>query len=437
LEILWTFLRIPTAAAGYRAFMESIDFVQHGWYVGTFLYCVAAGLLPFLSTEAYLLWMAVTAPRADVLPLLATACVAHMLAKSLVFAAGRGVVRLPGARDHATVEAMQKRMGAGRGSPLLAFVSSLTGFPPFYWFALAAGALRWRFAPFFAAGLAGRVLRFGAVVLLPQGLDVRGLYARVGPTNVLTAAFIGLLVGLHAATWRSSPARRDGGLHPRRALDAVGIGLGVALLWEAVLRLDLTLASARLLLFGLAYVAARASFELVRTRRAAAGGVPASMFAAVRWDRALAWAGSLGLVAWGVQTLQHRPESVERGVALLAAGSLVGWIAAVGGLNPGATVGGREIVRFFRNAVLALLWSLLVAAVTDQYVLMALGSLGFTLATIETYRTLGVLWSPVPPLTPAPPRPHRFAPVFFALWSVLVVHLAWDWTQALELTAGL
>jgi membrane protein YqaA with SNARE-associated domain len=50
------------------------------------------------------------------------------------------------------------------------FASAFSGWPPFYLVSLAAGTLRQPFAPFFAAGFAGRFLRFGLLVLLPQAV---------------------------------------------------------------------------------------------------------------------------------------------------------------------------------------------------------------------------------------------------------------------------
>jgi membrane protein YqaA with SNARE-associated domain len=155
-----------------EAHMDSFDLVREaGWFLGTFVYCLAAGLVPFLSTEAYLLWLAMAAPREQTLPLLATASIAHMAAKSVLYAAGRGVVRLPVARDSVKLAAMRRTLGPRGGSTGVAFASALTGLPPFYWFSLAAGALRFRFLPFVLGGGAGRTLRFAAVLFLPQGFE--------------------------------------------------------------------------------------------------------------------------------------------------------------------------------------------------------------------------------------------------------------------------
>ena len=59
-------------------------------------------------------------------------------------------------------------MDGGAGGRALAVVatSALTSVPPLYAVSHAAGALRLRFAPFFAAGCAGGFLRFAVLVAL-------------------------------------------------------------------------------------------------------------------------------------------------------------------------------------------------------------------------------------------------------------------------------
>jgi membrane protein YqaA with SNARE-associated domain len=50
----------------------------------------------------------------------------------------------------------------------LVFISSALGIPPFYVITILAGAVRLRFGRFIAVGACGRVLRFGALILVPQ-----------------------------------------------------------------------------------------------------------------------------------------------------------------------------------------------------------------------------------------------------------------------------
>jgi membrane protein YqaA with SNARE-associated domain len=93
-----------------------------------------------------------------------------MVAMSALFAAGRGLPWRPAASGHPRLERLRQAMVARAGSTGFTFTSALTGLPPFYGFALAAGALRWRFVPFFMGALAGRAVRFATVLYLPRGL---------------------------------------------------------------------------------------------------------------------------------------------------------------------------------------------------------------------------------------------------------------------------
>jgi hypothetical protein len=339
---------------------------------------------------------------------------------------------------------------------LLAFASAVTGFPPFYWFSLAAGALRWRFAPFFVAGLLGRLLRFGAVVWLPQGLDLRGLVSAVGARNLTLAVATGLLAGAHASTWGMYKDSPYEGFALKKYLRSMVLGMGLALVWEALLRLDLGQASTRLLLFGLTYAAERAAVELYKAcfreedqskytipmQLAVGGRVIESK--ALRVAAAATWVAVLASLASAAHALQRRPDLLEPGLAILLAGMLGGWVSAIGGAFKDAPIEGFQPLKFFRSPVLALLWSLVVMDFTSDYVLIAVSSLGFTIATIETYKTF--LTGDRPPGKWARQRllhPHlvlwrrRFTPLFFGIWMVLVGHVAWEWTDALGLIAGL
>src|SRR6185436_9341599 len=52
-----------------------------------------------------------------------------------------------------------------------------------------------------------------------------------------------------------------------------------------------------------------------------------------------------------------------------------------------APIEGFETFKFFRSPALALFWSFLIACFSTDYLFIALCGLGFTVATIETYKT--------------------------------------------------
>ena len=70
-----------------------------------------------------------------------------------------------------------------------------------------------------------------------------------------------------------------------------------------------------------------------------------------------------------------------------AVGSSVGWLIACGGAFKDAPIEGFEWLKFFRSPVIAGVWAALVSPFTNSYLLAALAGAGYSVATIETYKT--------------------------------------------------
>lgn len=142
-----------------------------GLYLLTYVVCFVSGFVPLVNTEAYLLGVSALSRPTSALPLTLAAALGQMTAKTLLYCSGRGLMHLPVGRYQARVESTRALLDSHRGgTSAFLFASAFSGFPPFYVVSLAAGTLRLRFAQFFAAGLAGRFLRFGLLVLLPQAV---------------------------------------------------------------------------------------------------------------------------------------------------------------------------------------------------------------------------------------------------------------------------
>jgi membrane protein YqaA with SNARE-associated domain len=92
-----------------------------------------------------------------------------MAAKSVIYYAGRGVLSLPLGRYQARLQAAaQKLHRSSLGPGGFVFLSSTTGIPPFTVVSILAGTMRIPIAVFLLPGLAGRLVRFGILVLFPQ-----------------------------------------------------------------------------------------------------------------------------------------------------------------------------------------------------------------------------------------------------------------------------
>ena len=147
--------------------------------------------------------------------------------------------------------------------------------------------------------------------------------------------------------------------------------------------------------------------------------------------RRLAGAGYLGLIAgavMAVNALVIAPIPLPAVVVVLLIGSTAGWLSAFGGAWKDAPLEGFQLLKFFRSPVIASAFALLLSLITRNYLLIAFGALGFTIASIETYKKF---FSPhqAPGKFEGKPVKHpemyerrrRFVPVYVAIWILVVL----------------
>jgi membrane protein YqaA with SNARE-associated domain len=139
----------------------------------TFVACLVGSFVPLVNTEIVVLAAAAAVPPGLLLPVALIAAVAQMGGKSVLYLAGGGMLRLPVNRltrrlhDSAAAGAQFERSG-----PIVLFASAFTGFPPLYLTSIASGAVHLPFPRFLVIGFVGRLLRFGALVMVPQAVKV-------------------------------------------------------------------------------------------------------------------------------------------------------------------------------------------------------------------------------------------------------------------------
>lgn len=159
-------------AAGYPAAVLSLHATATdlGIYGGTLLVCFVGGLIPIINAELWLIAIAVSLASPAPLPLVvALAVIGQMTAKSLLYVGARGALDLAPGRYQTAVARARGRIVAWRRKPLVVlWLSATVGLPPYYLIALCAGALEIRFRAFLLAGLVGRTLRFGTVVVVAR-----------------------------------------------------------------------------------------------------------------------------------------------------------------------------------------------------------------------------------------------------------------------------
>ena len=112
---------------------------------------------------------------------------------------------------------------------------------------------------------------------------------------------------------------------------------------------------------------------------------------------------------------------------ILLIASIGGWYSACGGAFKDAPIEGFEWFKFFRSPGSAMLYGFLVSRFTNSYVLITLCAIGYTVATLETWKTFFFPSKPRGKFAGKPithPRMletrQKFIPVYVAIWIGIV-----------------
>jgi len=123
--------------------------------------------------------------------------------------------------------------------------------------------------------------------------------------------------------------------------------------------------------------------------------------------------------------------SWPRWLVALTIGSFFGWISAFGGAWKDAPIEGFETFKFFRSPAVAATWAAIVSLFTSSWTAIALAAEGFTVASIETYKTFVFPNKPRGKFAGKPilhpehlTRRRRFLPLYFGIWALVLAHLA-------------
>jgi hypothetical protein len=257
-------------------------------------------------------------------------------------------------------------------------------------------------------------------------------------THLVIAMVVGVLSGLHVSTWgmfKDSP--HEGFTWPKYFRSPI-VGAIMAVIAYVIARPDLGNVPTTVVFFGSVYVLERGVIEFWKTflrnedqgkyfipmqfavfgnvvhgkgRRLVVGAIIAAavifMFLGVHWT------------VGGSATL-----SIP---VVLAVGSISGWISAVLGAWKDAPVEGFQPLKFVRSPLWAAFYALLLASFTTSILAVIMGGLGFTIATLETYKTF---FFPSKPRGKFAGKPLRFpemlerrkpfAVLYVAIWVALI-----------------
>ncbi|MBK8921722.1 MAG: hypothetical protein IPM81_09455 [Saprospirales bacterium] len=261
--------------------------------------------------------------------------------------------------------------------------------------------------------------------------------------ELLIAIFTGLVSGLHTSTWgmyKDSPHEGFAWLKYFRSM-LVG-AIYAPIVWKLT-GLPLSTPAGIFLLWGSAYLAERVTLEIwktfLRSEDQSKYFIPMQLhvFGKVvesrrdRYAAAMFYVGGIVLVGWGLIVLWGRYKAGDlpwNPYALLFLLSVGGWISAFGGAWKDAPIEGFEWFKFFRSPAVAYFWAWVAANLTDHFVVITLCSIGFTIATIETYKTFFFPSRPrgkfqgKPVLFPDMLRTRQqFIPVYVFCWLYVLV----------------
>jgi hypothetical protein len=112
---------------------------------------------------------------------------------------------------------------------------------------------------------------------------------------------------------------------------------------------------------------------------------------------------------------------------VLALGGVGRWVSAFGGAWKDGPIEGFSLLKFFRSPLVALSWAIVVSHFTHSYVLLVGSATGYTIATIETYKTF---FFPNEPRGKFAGMPVRFpgmlekrklvVPLYAAIWLFVI-----------------
>ena len=131
---------------------------------------VVSAVLPWINAEIIVLSLPGVAPsKAALMALVVIATAGQMTGKSFVYWAGRRGNRVLPGRAGTALEKLKNRLSSRPSrAVVLVLVSALVGLPPFFLITMVGGAVKMNFLAFLTAGTAGRLVRFGLLVTLPQ-----------------------------------------------------------------------------------------------------------------------------------------------------------------------------------------------------------------------------------------------------------------------------
>ena len=88
---------------------------QYGLYVTTLIVCLVGGIVPVVNTEAYMIAVSFLSDKGTGWPIILIASLSHVVAKTLIYLTGRGVLNLPLRKYEDKIESVKERLDRWKG----------------------------------------------------------------------------------------------------------------------------------------------------------------------------------------------------------------------------------------------------------------------------------------------------------------------------------
>ncbi len=257
--------------------------------------------------------------------------------------------------------------------------------------------------------------------------------------NLLIALVIGLMAGAHSATWGMYKDAIYEGFTCRKYFRSIILSGLIAIVFERVTNLDVMQPANMVIFYGMTYVIERGMLEFYKTflreedqskyfipmQFHVGGKVVHSQWR--RWLTGGAYAIGVALAIMGIMALRNVSLNLPDVIIVLLIGSVGGWISAFGGAWKDAPLEGFEWLKFFRSPVIASIYALLIACFTNDYLYISMGALGYTVGTIETYKTFffpnkprGKFAGKAIQFPEMLKKRYNFVPLFVTIWLAVI-----------------
>ncbi len=261
--------------------------------------------------------------------------------------------------------------------------------------------------------------------------------------QLLIALITGLAVGLHNATWGMYKDAPHEGFTWSTYFRSVIAGVVFAPLVARYFQLDLSVLANIIALFGSTYALERVTMEVYKTfirrqdqskyfipMQLSVFGKPVKSYGA----RLLVGAAYVGIILLLTVGLTNLNASYQAGNLnwnkwlILLPCSVFGWVSAFGGAWKDAPVEGFETFKFFRSPGVAYFFAVVASLFTNNLVLITMCSIGFTIMSIETYKTFFFLDRPRGKFQGMPvthpeweTKRKKFVPLYVSIWIAVLV----------------